>query len=136
MKKEYICYYFDKYFKGKINNSAFNIAKNRLFCLLVIENVDVAETVLKDFTKNFYEIRNEVERELDAAKNAVNDESFFNSLNFIRKASYKRELKNLRKTYSNFGRFNDLFFEAFGTSLVKIKDVIDNEEKQNVNADL
>ena len=73
-----------------------------------------------------------IEKDLKGTENVVNDAIFFNSLNFLKKMSYKRELKNLRKTYSNFQKFNDLFLDAFGVSLVKVKNAIDGEESMEI----
>lgn len=126
MKKEYICYYFDKFFKGKVNENLFNNAKNKLFMMLIYSDNDI----VLNFTKIYYEMHKDLEKEIWSVEFMCNDEAYFNSLNFLQKMSLKRKLKNVRKAYANFGKFNDLFFDAFGTSLVQIKDSIDREEKQ------
>ena len=128
MKKEYVCYYFDKYFKGKINEEDFSCAKNSLFCLLVVDGGAVALNVLKDFTGKYFKIQHDIEKDLEETESIVHNAEYFNCLNFFQKIGYRREFKNLRKTYSNFGRFEDIFYNAYGVSLVKVKDELDREE--------
>ena len=135
MKKEKIVNYFDKCFKGKVDISQFNNAKNYLFYLIAdICGVDIKNSLaLRMFAKTYNEMHYYVEKDLDAQENAINNEIFFNSLNFIQKMSYKRELKKLRKTYFNFGKFNYAFFEVFGISLVKVIDDINRKECKKLN---
>ena len=132
MKKEYICYYFDKCFKGKVNEDDFMCAKDSLFCLLILEETDARKKVIKDFTQKYFKMHHDIEKDLEIIEGVVFNTEYFESLNFFKKLGYKRELKNLRETYSNFGKFNSDFFNAFEVSLVKVKDEIDATEELNL----
>lgn len=131
MKKEYICYYFDKCFKGKVDEQLFNTAKNYLFYILVANDLDVNNFALREFTKVFYEIQYRIEKEVESKEAIVEKIQNFNSLNLMQKISYKRKYGEALKLYQNCGKFNNAFIDVFGISLVKVKDLLDNEKCQN-----
>jgi len=124
MKKEQICYYFDRCFKGKVDSELFNEAKTCLFYLIASDGeVNLTNLPLREFTKVYYEMHSKVEKKLERMEKNYKKIDF-SKLNFLQKRGCKKELENMRKLYSNFGKFNSIFINAYGISLVNVIDSI------------
>ena len=128
MKKEYILYYFDLSFKDKVDTNIFNEAKNHLFNLVVsYEDLNIEDLELRNFTKKYYEIHDFAERKLKRVEDLTKSD-YFKSLSLFKRLNLKRNLKSCRNLYSNFGKFDSMFYKTFGISLVKVIDSINCEE--------
>ncbi len=128
MKKEYILYYFDLSFKDKVDTNIFNEAKNHLFNLVVsYEDLNIEDLELRNFTKKYYEIHDIAERKLKRVEDLTKSD-YFKSLSLFKRLNLKRNLKSCRNLYSNFGKFDSMFYKIFGISLVKVIDSINCEK--------
>ena len=128
MKKEYICYAFEKSCKGKVDNDLYNKANFNLFFLLNEQNITIDNVRVREFTKAYYEIYYKIQHKLERMEKNYNNIDF-SQLNFFQKRWCKKELERVRATYYNIGKFNSIFYNVFGISLVKVIDDIDREAK-------
>ena len=130
MKKEYICYYFDKCFKGKIDSGLFVRAKKNLFFLILEPNLDYSNIALLEFADDYNNIVFDIEKDIMSAQFVINS-AYFRNCNFLNKIKHKHILNRRIAQHINHERFKATFLKTFGISLDKVQESIDAKQTQN-----
>lgn len=128
MKKEYLMYYFDKCFKGKVDVEQFNVAKNDLFFLLVYsKDESVLNTKLKKFINLYHYFCDDIQGKLDSMEEVANS-GRYQCFSMVKKLSYKKHINNYKKALKNAEKFYASLVDVFGLAILNMKDTENAEE--------
>lgn len=130
MKKEYICYYFDKCFKGKIDDELFIRAKKHLFSLILEPNLDYSNIALIEFADIYKNIVFDIEKDIMSAQCVINS-AYFRHSNFLKKIKHKRILNRRIAQHANHEKFKATFLKTFGISLSEVQESVDAIQTHN-----